>query len=309
MFNLIYLFKERALINKELDSLVFGSVEIRDINGNKKIYIHKREGKSTASKYLGEYSKGLEDLIKSNNLKAKDLKKRLHLINDDLKSLGLYKRDIDKDDVRLSITLARRYLVDSIYKQAILEGVSTTYSMTENILSGGTVGDMSVNDVRKITNLKDAWNFILDEDVLSCPTNFAILSEINKYVEASFSYFAGLLRFSDVKVSGCNYLPPLPNLNDVKNSIDSIVSQNKDDIDIAIDLTLFAMKLQGFYDGNKRTAVIFANHYLISHGKGLLVIPAELAEDYKKLLVDYYETDNKEAIRSFLKDYCYIEAK
>lgn len=309
MFNLIYLFKERALINKELDSLVFGSVEIRDINGNKKIYIHKREGKSTASKYLGEYSKGLEDLIKSNNLKAKDLKKRLHLINDDLKSLGLYKRDIDKDDVRLSITLARRYLVDSIYKQAILEGVSTTYSMTENILSGGTVGDMSVNDVRKITNLKDAWNFILDEDVLSCPTNFAILSEINKYVEASFSYFAGLLRFSDVKVSGCNYLPPLPNLNDVKSSIDSIVSQNKDDIDIAIDLTLFAMKLQGFYDGNKRTAVIFANHYLISHGKGLLVIPAELAEDYKKLLVDYYETDNKEAIRSFLKDYCYIEAK
>ncbi len=309
MFNLIYLFKERALISKELDSLVFGSVEIRDIKGNKKIYIHKREGKSTVSKYLGEYSKGLEDLIKTNNLKAKDLKKRLHLINDDLKSIGLYKRDIDKDDVRLSITLARRYLVDSIYKQAILEGVSTTYSMTENILSGGIIGDMSVNDVRKITNLKDAWNFILDEDVLSCPTNFAILSEINKYAEASFSYFAGLLRFSDVKVSGCNYLPPLPNLNDVRSTIDSIVLQNKNDVDIAIDLTLFVMKLQGFYDGNKRTAVIFANHYLISHGKGLLAIPAELAEDYKKLLVEYYETDDKEAIQSFLKNRCYIEAK
>ena len=99
-------------------------------------------------------------------------------------------------------------------------------------------------------------NFILDEDVLSCPTNFAILSEINKYVEASFSYFAGLLRFSDVKVSGCNYLPPLPNLNDVKSAIDSIVSQNKNDVDIAIDLTLFVMRLQGFYDGNKRIAAI-----------------------------------------------------
>lgn len=309
MYNLIYLFNERASIYKELDNLLFGSVEIRNINGNKKLYIHKRDGDASITKYLGEYSKGLENLIKENNIKAKDLKKRLHLINNDLKDLGLVKIDVDDDDVQLSLTLARRYLVDSIYKQAILEGVATTYSQTENIISGGTVGDMTVNDVRKITNLKDAWNFILDEDVLGYETNFAILSEINKYVEASFSHFAGLLRFSDVRVSGCKYIPPLPNINDVKDSIRSIVSSNCSSIDIAIDLALFAMRLQGFYDGNKRTAIIFANHYLISHGRGLLVVPAELTEDYKKLLVEYYETGEKEEIAGFLKSKCWIEPR
>ena len=49
------------------------------------------------------------------------------------------------------------------------------------------------------------------------------------------------------------------------------------------------MKKQLFLDGNKRTAVIFANHILISHSKGLIVIPAELVSEYKKLLIDYYE--------------------
>ena len=64
------------------------------------------------------------------------------------------------------------------------------------------------------------------------------------------------------------------------------------------------MKKQLFLDGNKRTAVIFANHYLISHGKGLIVIPAELVSDYKKLLIDYYEDKNND-IKAFLKDKCY----
>lgn len=308
MINLLYLFKQRALITKELDGLLFGSVEVRTINDNKKLYVHRREGNTSVTKYLGEYSKGLEDLIKTNNLKAKELKKRLHEINEDLKDLGIGKNPIN-DDVRLSITLARRYLVDSIYKQAILEGVSTTYSQTENIISGGIVGDMLVNDVRKITNLKDAWNFILDEEVLSCPTSFAILSEINKYIEASFSYFAGLLRFSEVKIGGCNYLPPIPNMINVKDSIESIVSSDNSPIDVAIELTLFVMKLQGFYNGNKRTAIIFANHYLISHGWGLLVVPSERIEEFKELLVEYYETDKKEAIKSFLKDVCWTKPR
>lgn len=33
-------------------------------------------------------------------------------------------------------------MVDSIYKQAMLEGVATTYSDTENIVNGGKVMNM-----------------------------------------------------------------------------------------------------------------------------------------------------------------------
>ena len=70
------------------------------------------------------------------------------------------------------------------------------------------------------------------------------------------------------------------------------------------------MKKQLFLDGNKRTAIIFANNYLISHALGLIVIPAELVDEYKKYLVSYYEDENKKSeIYQFLKDKCWIRIR
>ena len=64
-----------------------------------------------------------------------------------------------------------------------------------------------------------------------------------------------------------------------------------------------------FIDGNKRTSVIFANHYLISKGKGLIVIPVEMIDKYKKLLVEYYESNDDKAIFDFIKTGCYLSIK
>ena len=81
-------------------------------------------------------------------------------------------------------------------------------------------------------------------------------------------------------------------------------------INTAIDLVLYVMKRQLFLDGNKRTAIIFANHYLISNALGLIVIPAELVENYKTLLIAYYEDENKKAeIVNFLQTKCWIKLK
>ena len=64
-------------------------------------------------------------------------------------------------------------------------------------------------------------------------------------------------------------------------------------------------KSQMFIDGNKRTSVIFANHYLISKGKGLIVIPDNLVSEYKNLLIKYYESDIDDEIMNFLMNKCY----
>ena len=58
-----------------------------------------------------------------------------------------------------------------------------------------------------------------------------------------------------------------------------------------------------FFDGNKRTAVIFANHYLVSKGLGLIVIPAELVSEFKKHLINYYENKNQ-LVKEFLYNKC-----
>jgi hypothetical protein len=60
-----------------------------------------------------------------------------------------------------------------------------------------------------------------------------------------------------------------------------------------------------FLDGNKRASVIFANHYLISHGRGFIVIPEKDVPDFKKLLVKYYEGEDISVIRDFMKAKCW----
>ena len=122
-------------------------------------------------------------------------------------------------------------------------------------------------------------------------------------------YSAGLLRSVPVSIGGTSWKPNIPIEVDVKEDINEIINSTDKDIDIAIKLLLYVVKKQLFIDGNKRTSVIYANHYLISKGKGLIVIPAEKVDEYKKLLIDYYENNNDKKIIKFLKDNCYLKLK
>ena len=67
---------------------------------------------------------------------------------------------------------------------------------------------------------------------------------------------------------------------------------------------LYCMKAQIFNDGNKRAAVIFANHFLISQGAGMLIIPEKEVPEFKRLLVAYYEDKDEGGIMEFMKSKC-----
>ena len=302
------LLEEKNIIEVRLEKLIFGSVEIREQNGKKFIYVHFRDNGRQCSKYIGEYSKELYELIIENNNVARSYKKRLREIKKELDKVNYAEEGIS-NDVALNIDLARRNLVDSIYKQAMLEGVATTYSDTETLINGGKVNDMTAIDVQKVINLKHAWEFILSNGVIEYPSNYNIVSQINAIVEEGMSYNAGKIRNVPVTIGGCVYIPPLPFEDQVREDIRNIVESNKTPLDNAIDALLYIKKKQLFLDGNKRTAVIFANHILIKNATGLIVIPAEKVDEYKKLLIHYYETNEKETIIKFLIDECYNPLK
>ena len=304
MAELAYLLHEKHILESRLERMVYGSIEIRDTGSKKCIYVHRREGGLQVTKYVGEYSNELNNTIIENNALAKDLKKRLRLVNKELVSLNYLNQDLN-DRVKLNIDLARRHMVDSIYKQAMLEGVATTYSDTEAIVNGGKVKDMNATDISKVINLKHSWEFILDENVISYPTSFPVLTQINGLVEEGLSYSAGKVRVLPVSIGGSTYIPPIPLEYQIKEDLIEILNKEIS-LETAIELVLFVMKKQIFTDGNKRTAVIFANHYMISHGLGIIVIPAELVDEYKKLLVLYYEDRDLVSIKDFLKDKCVI---
>ena len=303
--NITELMQEKQLISSRLEKIVYGSIEIREQSSKQYIYVHYRDNGVKKTKYAGEYSATLYNLILENNALAKQYKQRLKEINKELDALHYERHDLD-EKVQLNVALARRNLVDSIYKQAILEGVATTYSDTETIVNGGKVMNMTATDITKVVNLKRAWEFILSDGVISYPTNFAVLCQINEIVEDGFSTVAGRIRSVPVTIGGSTYIPPLPLEQKVREELSNILESNQDVIDKTIDILLFVMKKQLFLDGNKRTAVIYANHYLTSHGEGIIVIPAELVPEYKKLLINYYEGKSEE-IKKFLKDRCWIK--
>ena len=302
---IISLLKEKQLLEHKLGSLIYGSPEIREKNGSKYLYVHYKDEGFSRTKYVGEYTDDLYNLILNNSLRAKELKKQIRKATKKLKELNYADVQLD-DKVALNIDFAKRNLVDIIYKQAILEGVATTYADTENIIEGGKVNDMTPEDVLKIVNLKHAWEFILNKNVITTPTNFNLLCEINKLIEEGFYYNAGKIRGVPVTIGGTAWQPPLPIETVVKEDLLDILNSNMDKIDMAIELLLYIMKKQVFIDGNKRTAVVFTNHLLVSHGLGAIAIPTDLTDDYKKLLIAYYEGKDTEKIKVFLKEKCYI---
>ena len=280
------LLQSKQVFEHELQSLSYGSVEIRENNSNKYIYVHYREDGVALTKYVGEYSDELYNLILNNSIKAKQLKKQIKEITKKLKQFNYIEEELS-EKVEQNIDFAKRHLVDTIYK-------------------GGKVNNMTSEDIIKIVNLKHAWEFILNKNVVLSDTNFALLCEINKMVEEGFYYTAGKVRNTPVTIGGTTWKPDLPIESVIREELEEILSKELNDIDKAIELLLYTMKKQVFIDGNKRTAVIYSNHYLISKGKGIIAIPAELTEEFKDLLIPYYEGSDEKEIKKFIKEQCYM---
>lgn len=308
-FNTIQeLLRTKAELNARLALLPYiGTPEIKMISGKKYLYIRKRELGKLKSEYVDVYSEELHNLLLCNNKEAKSLRKEIRIIEKKLASLG-YSEDELEPDVLLNLDFARKNMKTIIYDQAILEGCATTFPDTETIIDNGKVNNMKADDVEKILNLKHAWEFILDKDVIKFPSDYYLASYIAKLVNEGFYQEGGRIRGVPVTIGGSSYIPPIPNEIDVKNDINDILTSNIDCIDIAIKLCLYVAKMQIYNDGNKRTAVIYANHYLIAHGKGLLDIPADKVSEFKHNLIKYYEGTDTESVKRFLKD-CHLKMK
>ena len=60
-----------------------------------------------------------------------------------------------------------------------------------------------------------------------------------------------------------------------------------------------------FIDGNKRASIIYANHYLVAQGGGLLVVPEGLVPEFRALLVAHYEGAGTDELAAFMKEACW----
>ena len=298
------LLNKRADLKARLNLLSYdGTPEVKKQGDAKYLYIRKREAGRLSSTYVGVYSDTLYELLHKIAAEAKAIRREMRKIERKLVELG-YSADELPERVLQNIDFARANMKANIYDQAVLEGVATSFPQTAEIIENGIVNGMTATDVQKILNLKHAWEFILDRDVLASRTDYYLLCHIARLVNEGFFWEGGRIRGVPVTIGGTSYAPPLPHESDVKDSIAKIAAKEGDEVEKAIELCLYCMKTQVFLDGNKRAAVIFANHYLIAHGGGLIVIPEKAVPDFKKLLVDYYEGEDIARIMNFMKEKC-----
>lgn len=208
----------------------------------------------------------------------------------------LYKMSVEDN-----IGYAKRNIVDSIYKEAKLEGVAATFLDTKTIFEGGIANGVKVGDIVKINNLKHAWQFILDTLDIEVDVNY--VRHLNMLIGAGTTQLRpGELRIVSVDITGTDWKPELPDYDKVKNTLSRLRNESEP-LESRI-LGTFAQICRGqwFYDSNKRTAQLVANKELIAHGAGVLAIPVDKKGEWEEKLLEYYTTGNEEPFVRFVSD-------
>jgi prophage maintenance system killer protein len=103
-----------------------------------------------------------------------------------------------------------------------------------------------------------------------------------------------------VGISGTDYVPPVPDTNEVEKELEDLLSSDMSNTEKAITAFLWGARRQMFWDGNKRTSLLLANKILVANGNGILTINERNMAQFNELLVAYYNTDDMGSIKMFL---------
>jgi prophage maintenance system killer protein len=200
-----------------------------------------------------------------------------------------------------NIFLAKRNLVDNIYANAKMEGINITFPQTQTILEGVNVPNLKIDEIQCVLNLRDAWKYVIAN--INDEFNLDFICKINALVARNESIDWGVLRNGNVQITGTEYIPPIPVLENVTDEI-SRIFQIENATERAIEYMLYGMRSQLFWDGNKRTSTICANKIMIENGAGIIKVPDTKLEEFNILLSDFYTTNNNAKIKQFIYDNC-----
>ena len=121
-----------------------------------------------------------------------------------------------------NVEYAKRMIVDSIYREARVEGINVTFPETQQVVDGSMVSGLSYEDTTKIINLKHSWYFILDS--LEYPFDLRYIRHINACVESNLIQNAGVVRRIMVRISGTDWQSPIPTIPGIEAEMERIRS-------------------------------------------------------------------------------------
>ena len=208
---------------------------------------------------------------------------------------------MDTERTRLLID---KYLVDYVYNAARIEGVNTKYLDTKMLVDENIEPNLDADKVIILKNLKDAYKALKDKEFLNQPIDIYTMNKVNLLINGrGLVHRAGQFRIDNVYITNCKYVPPVPDEYVINNKIKDIVEQDKDPLEIGIELYLYVMRSQPYIDGNKRTANVFANLYLLQNDCPIISVHADKKKTFLAQLSRFYETNDMKAIMETIKKY------
>lgn len=200
-----------------------------------------------------------------------------------------------------SLFLAKKGQIKNIYCGMKMENRAVTLDQTRAILNGVNVPNVQLDDIQAILNIRDAWKFLLN--TVSETITFEYWCKLNEYIARNEALEWGKLRTGNVGISGTDYVPPIPEKEQVITTLEDIVSdKGMTATDKALEVFTWGTRGQYFWDGNKRTSLMLANKILISAGAGIMTITDKYMEQFNVLLLEYYNTGKSSELKRFLYD-------
>lgn len=203
-------------------------------------------------------------------------------------------------DGERNIFLTKRKFVEYVFNAAYIEGARVTLSQTQSIIDGETADNVSISDIQTVLNLRDAWKYMLE--TIGDPLNLEYICKINEMVSRNESLERGVLRNGKIGISGTNYIPTIPNTEEVTRKLIELkyTFDAVDAVEMAKSYFCYAMRNQLFWDGNKGTSTIVASKILIEVNRGVLTIGKAEAMSFNEALLHLYDTGDEIPLRECL---------
>ena len=197
-----------------------------------------------------------------------------------------------------SVFLAKKKWDENVYCGMKMENRAVTFPQTRTILNGVNVPNVQLDDIQAILNMRDVWKFLFA--TVSEPVTIAYFCKLNELIARNEGLEWGRLRTGSVGISGTDYVPPVPTYEAVKRELEQIIDADTSATEKALEVFTWGTRGQFFGDGNKRTSMTLANKILIAAGAGILTITDKHMERFNELLLDYYNTEACEELKTFL---------
>ncbi len=276
----------------------------------------EKTGKGRATKYQLSHSYGILHSIDMEIYFEKDVDERqikdtfnFELINKDLYEVELftdaelerlnelqavYTKNISQLSEKEYEKEIERLAIDLSWKSSQIEGNTYTLLETERLLKEKRTANGKLKDEAvMLLNHKDAIDFIVEHPDYLQKMSVKDIEDIHSILTKELGINSNL-RNRRVGITGTNY-KPLDNEFQIKeafNAMCQLINKKSNVFEKSLLALVLISYIQGFMDGNKRTARIVSNAILIAESHCPLSFRTVDSIDYKKAMLVFYEQNN-----------------